>query len=212
MQSLIEPELLKKDKYIEFTQAKKFLTEEYLSDVEFDNLLQSKQVRFKVTKNIRYVISPKVTNIKINRSSPIIMTKTANWDFNVDGSAFLIGAQESLNYGGHVNHYEYTESTEKVASSQKMEFIVFDTKTKKIVLKDRIDSRYEDSSTWAENPMAVGNINKTPASYFPSKIRGLISSRHSAASDDECKNKMMIDAFEKIAQKISEKLYAEAVN
>lgn len=212
IQSIIEPELSKKNRYIEFVQAKKFLTEEFLSDVEFDNLLQSKQVRFKVVKNIRYVISPKVTTIKINRSSPIIMTKTANWDFNVDGSAFLIGAQESLNYGGHVNHYEYTESTEKVTSSQKMEFIVFDTKTKKIVLKDRIDSRYEDSSTWAENPMAVGNINKTPASYFPSKIRGLMSNRHSAASDDECKNKMMIDAFEKITQKISEKLYAEAVN
>lgn len=207
IQSIIESELSKKDKYIEFVQAKKFLTEECLSDVEFDNLLQSKQVRFKMVKNIRYVISPKVTTIKINRSSPRIMTKTANWDFNVDGSAFLIGAQESLNYGGYVNHYEYIESTEKVTSSQKMEFIVFDTKTKKIVLKDRIDSRYEGSSTWAENPMAVGNNNKTPASYFPSKIRSLMSNRHSSASDDECKNKMMIDAFEKVTQKISEKLY-----
>ena len=102
--------------------------------------------------------------------------------------------------------------TERVNSSQKMEFIVFDTKTKKIILKDRIDSRHEDSTTWAENPMAVGNYNKTPGSYLPSKIRNLMSNRHSTFSNDELKSKMLNDAFEIIAQKISEKLYAEAVN
>jgi len=117
-----------------------------------------------------------------------------------------------LNYGGNVNHYEYTESTERVTSSQKLEFLVFDTKTKRIFMKDRIDSRYEDSSTWAENPMAVGRINKKPASYYPSKIRSLMSNRHSAASDDELKSKMLNNAFEQMAKKITEKLFTETIN
>ena len=205
--TLFKDRLADREKYIEIASVKEFLAEEQTFDVDFDNLAQAKDIKFKSARKVRYVILPKVTSIKINRSAPLMITKTANWDYDVDGNSFSIGAGMYANYGSAtVTHFEYTEGSERVSATQKLEFALYDTLTNKVVLKSRIDTRVDDFTRWAENPMAVGIRNKVPASYYPSQIRGLVSNNHSAASDDYLKNKLMEQTVEQVAQKIKEKL------
>ena len=205
--TLFADKLADKETYVEVASVKEFLAEDQAFDVDFDTIAQAKDIKFKPAQKVRYVILPKVTSIKINRSAPVMILKTANWDYNVDGNAFSIGAGMYSHYGGAtVTHFEYTEGSERVNATQRLEFALYDTVANKVVLKTRVETRTDDSATWAENPMAVGIRNKVPASYYPSQISRLVSNNHSAASDDYIKNKLMELAVEQAVQKIKEKL------
>lgn len=205
--SLFKEGLEDKNKYIEVSSVKNLLIEENSFVVDFDNIMHAKDLQFKTDRKVRYIILPKITSLKINRSAPIITLKTANWDSSRDGNALFIGAGEYGVYGGGtISYYEYTEGCERVAAFQRLEFAIYDTSLKKVILKDRIETKVDDSVTWADNPMAVGVRNKVPATVYPSKIKDLISNQHSAESDDDIKSDLMKKAVERIVLQIKDKL------
>jgi hypothetical protein len=152
--------------------------------------------------NIRYLIVPKIATVKINKQSPSMQTKNAYWKGTTWQEGVAAGLAEYQAYGRYkVQYYQYDEYTEKVNGRVVVDVIVYDVKQKKIVLKERLESFKEDETTWAENPMAVGIINKIPATLCPPEVQTLLNQKRRVMTDNELKTKLIEELSAEIGTK-----------
>lgn len=167
--------------------------------INYDFFRNKSDLDIRFENNIRYLIIPKIATIKINRQSPSMQTKNANWKGTTWQDGVSAGLAEYQAYGRYkVQYYQYDEYTAKVNGRVVIDVIVYDLKQRKIVLKERLESFKEDSAIWAENPMAVGIINKIPATLCPPEMQSLLNQKRSIMNDNELKK----DLIEEISAEI----------
>lgn len=170
--------------------------------INYDYFKNKKDINVNFENNIRYLIVPKIANLNINRQSPTMITKNADWDFKSTGDAIATGLNMFEAYGSYkVQYFQYDEYTEKVKGRMVTDIILYDIVQKKVILKDRVEASAADSVTWAENPMAVGIVNKIPASFYPPKIQVLMNQKRSPKTDDELKKNLTSQIIADIVNK-----------
>lgn len=131
-----------------------------------------------------------------------MQTKNANWKGTTWQEGVAAGFAEYQAYGRYkVQYYQYDEYTEKVNGRAVIDVIVYDVKQKKIALKERLESFKEDSAIWAENPMAVGIINKIPATLCPPEMQALLNQKRPIMNDNELKKNLIERISAEIATK-----------
>lgn len=169
----------------------------------YDYIKKQGTSKIPFSKDIKYIIVPKIRAFKIQRRQPSIKTRAFNWNYSVDGNPFKIGANMYVNYGGYkVQYFQCDEYTEKVQGQMILNVLIFDVGKQKRVCEERLQFQIEDTATWGENPVAVGIINKVPATYYPSEMDYLIDVRKkSAMDDDEITKELISKAISKICKK-----------
>ena len=170
--------------------------------INYDFFRNKTDLDIRFENNIRYLIVPKIATIKINRQSPSMQTKTANWKGTTLQEGVAAGFAEYQAYGRYkVQYYQYDEYTENVNGRVVIDVIIYDVKQKKIALKERLEAFKEDSAIWAENPMAIGIINKIPATLCPPEMQALLNQKRSIMTDNELKKNLMEEISAEIATK-----------
>lgn len=169
--------------------------------VGYDYIATNKTIPFKFENNIRYILATKVSGLRFSAQPASFVTKNANWT----GSGISAGLKEYSAYGSYkVQYYQYDEYSAKLAGRIVFDYALFDTKSGKIILRDRSEASIEDSLTWAENPMAVGIINKIPATVYPEAIESLIHKKRPLKTETEVKT----DLAQRMVSIISDRVTA----
>lgn len=176
--------------------------------INYDHFRNKKETNIKFENNIHYLIAPQIANLRINKQPPSMVTKNASWKFNSWNDAVAVAFAEVDAYGRYkVQYYQYDEYNEKVNGRMVLDIIVYDVMQKKIVLKDRLEVQTEDSVTWAENPMAVGIVNKIPATIYPIEIQTLMNQKRPIKTDDELKKDLMSKLTTELVIKVRSTLF-----
>lgn len=178
--------------------------------INYDYLKNKKDMNVNFQNNIRYLIVPKIINIKINRQSPTMITKNADWNPKSTGDAIAIGLKMYEAYGSYkVQYFQYDEYTETVKGKMVTDIILYDIVQRKVIFGDRLEVYADDSVTWAANPMAIGIVNKIPAGYYPFEIQGLINQKRPIKTDNELKKELVSKINDEIINKVKTTIDAE---
>lgn len=170
----------------------------------YDYLVTNKIIPVKFKNNIRYILATKVSSLRTSSQPASVVTKNANWQGStVD--AISAGLKEYSAYGGYkVQYYQYDEYSAKSAGRIVFDYGLYDVLSGKMLFRDRGEASVEDILTWAENPMAVGIINKIPATVYPQVIESLIYKKRPLKSENEIKSELT----QKMIYTISERIIA----
>lgn len=181
--------------------------------INYDTFGKTPKSEFHFENNIRYLIVPKLVSLKISRQNPSMVTKNASWHFNSAGDAVAAAIAEVDAYGRYkVQYYQYDEYTQEVAGRMVLDVLVYDVKDRKTVWKERLESSKEDAVTWAENPMAVGIVNKIPATVYPREIQTLMDQKRPIMSDNELKKTLFDEMSAEIVAKVNHLIAASGRN
>jgi hypothetical protein len=171
--------------------------------IGYDYIATNKTIPVKFESSIRYILATKVSGLRASAQPASVVTRNANWQSGSTGSAISAGLKEYSAYGSYkVQYYQYDEYSAKSSGRIVFDYALFDTKSGKIVVRDRGEASVEDALTWAENPMAVGIINKIPATVYPEVIEGLIYKKRPLKSESEIK----ADLAQKMVSIISDRI------
>lgn len=208
----IKSKLDDKEKLIEVIVKDDGINELKDRSINYDYIRNNKELNIKFENNIHFLVIPKIANLRINRQTPSMVTKNASWKFNSYNDAIATGLAEYQAYGSYkVQYYQYDEYTENVAGRIVLDFILYDVLQKRIVLKDRIEVQEQDSVTWAENPMAVGIVNKIPARVYPMEIQDLMNRKRSTMTDNEIKKKLISKISDEVVSRVKPALLTQVV-
>lgn len=171
--------------------------------IGYDYIATNKTIPVKFESNIRYILATKISGLRASAQPASVVTRNANWQSGSTGSAISAGLKEYSAYGSYkVQYYQYDEYSAKSSGRIVFDYALFDAKSGKIVVRDRGEASVEDALTWAENPMAVGIINKIPATVYPEVIESLIYKKRPLKSESEIK----ADLSQKMVSIISDRI------
>lgn len=179
---------------------KDIMTQDITFDVFRDKQFAEAGIKF--DQNVAYLIVLEIRKLVIQRQQPIVRKKTANVYPNNVGDALLVGIAMSQAYKGKIKYFEYDEYTEEAKGQIVGDFMVYDVANDKVVLKDRYQQVAKDIAVWAENPMAVGVLNKIPATIYPIEIQPLMDAKHSTKDDSELGSELVFSFVQEISAKV----------
>jgi len=195
--------------FVEVIDKDALLDELRAQDVNFEYFKPGRfgKADIQIDHNIRYLIVLEIRSLKIQRQQPIVRTKPAYFNPDGVGQALAVGIAMSQAYGKYkVQYFEYDEYTEKANGKIVGRFLVYDVIRGKIVLKDRYQNVVKDTAIWAENPMAVGIVNKIPARIYPGEIQPLLDARKSTKDDDKLGSELVFSFAQEIVVKVNKLL------
>jgi len=168
----------------------------------YEYFRSNKELHLNFEHNIRFLLIPRIASVRINRNGPTLTTRNVYWNAGNLGDAMAAAIVQGLSYSGRVQYYQYDEFSEKANGRMVADFILYDVIDKKIVGKERVEVQVQDAVVWAENPMAVGVLNKIPATVYPPEIASLMNRKRPLKSDDELKTDLSARLTDEIIGKV----------